>query len=340
LALYLKRKDDRGIHNAKIYNWVELRFYRKYTADIAKRYFGCEVSGEWKFFSYFKDEIVPICQNLTQRFIKLCAWAPPNYTEKPLYYPLVEFVYYPNNNTEDNTVYCTRNNEYKKEKGFSPEILGRNFEEKDRRFSMFDDFGSADFGSAPYITGLASTHQFISACIYYENLEAVEEGIRKVSSNLMKDNFTLVDLGGFKMKDNSLVPKKLEENELISKHAVFTRNDEKIDLLFSTAVLGFLSYNYEYYLELCSEWNGNSFLYLQNLIPSLFVRGNEVATLRAWAPPNYKERPLYHPLIEFIYYPDGTIVDKTVYVTKKNKYKDEIGFKPEILNRKLRKKSK
>lgn len=299
------------------------------------------IKGNWEQFTYFKDKIVPICQQTPNKIINLGAWAPPDYKEKPYYYPLIQFLYYPDGTVKDITVYCTRNNEYKEEKGFKRQILNKKFENWDEEWPSFVSDGGVHFKGKSFIVG-AFTYPpwMIVSYANCENENALNKIVGMVSQRLLNDGFTLKSLRGFKMEGDTMMYKDLGKDKIISGDALFTRSSEEISLSLEDEYYTHLTGFYKYTLTFVADWNGHLFSYLRDAVVPSCLLGKAPVALMAWAPPNYKERPLYYPLIDIIFCPDGRIIDRTVYVTKKNEYKDEIGFKQEIIERKFRRRRK
>lgn len=334
--IYFRPKVSKNIRK---YEKIRIEFRIKEKQEIF-----CEVSGEFEYFTYFKEYILPIFKK-TSNAINLCALAPPNYDEKPLYYPLLQFLYYPDGKIEDNSVYCTKENEYKNEYGFKPEVLNREFKEWDGEMPHFAEFGEVDFPCKADHKGLiAGLSIDIPSCVtlsvILENPNEMKEISRVITQRLIKDGFTPTSLGDFRKDGDAFIPKELPPSKIdgyMEMRCGRNNEDYSIVIIFGRKDWYDSDYHYNFF-EIGSDWNGKIFTYLLNtLIPSLKNLSWRIINLMAAAPPDYKEKPLYYPLIDITLYPDGTVVDKTVYVTKKNNYKDEIGFKEEILDRKFRK---
>ncbi len=327
--------------NKRKYEKIKIEFRDK--QKVSKCSF-CDVSAEWEYFTYFKEYILPIFKKTSNEMINLCALAPPNYDEKPLYYQLIQFLYYPDGKIEDDTIYCTKGNEYKNEYGFKSEILNMEFEEWDGAMPDFDDFGAACFPcKANYkgaVAGLATNPPFmITLRIISENSDEIKNISRLITQRLIRDEFVPKSLGDYRKDGNAFIPKELGPSKLIGEMEMeYKINDNKYIIFIDFGRYDSTDSDYHYnFLEITSDWNDKIFRYMKTLMDSL--PNNlpwRLINLMAWAPPDYKEKPLYYPLIDITRYPDGTAVDKTVYVTKKNEYKEEIGFKPEIIERKFK----
>jgi len=390
-------KHDKGFHGAEIYPLIELCTLLEGGRNETGRLAGvdiydlpknprCEITTNWERFSYFKDTLLPFIKEKmvkgflkktpTYEFIKLVGCGPPDYSQKPRYYPLVELVYYPDGSVFDNTVYCSYDGDYSDEKGFKEEILERKYEDWDRlsvpRYFRTDhpywEFPSVygKIGS----TGMHNEGFSLSAFIKNEerDVNAFEQMFEQLSMKISKEILS----GGFVPAIQEMIP--IGKNRYKDKYHKAKESDEKPYIFRNESLSPILHYlkgdiigSYNLILEQevgigkeynikgtlgvafrceehyttgvmsmsvrdLSKFNIDWFLYFKEKILLLFKETPILYADLSGIAPFYLNHKKYHAVIMLIMFPDGTLIDRTVYCNKKNEYLDKQGLDIDLLH--------
>ena len=308
---YFKHKDDKGFHGSKIYDWITVDMGWHYIATVS-------IKANWERFDYLKNEIMPICRQFKHKWLEVDACAPPDYSEKVLYYPLIQLIHYPDGKVEDSTVYCNWNGEYLNETGLKDGVLNRKFEGWDRWALNYLDMSDKNIIFPRIDLSYRSLAPYLYPCnlyIYCNDEDQRDDLYKFIIAYLSKKkNYTLVE---HYKKDKRIYKNILVETQSKDKLYIYRKNytGEYINI-----------YNiYEIGIAF-EKWKDELFLYLLELVKPIQNHSYKHIDLLGMTK---RDKEGFYPLVRFIWFSDGTFLDLTNYCSKQGKHPNKRGFDAE-----------